>query len=169
MPAPTPAPILAGVGATSASARKLYLPYSYLPTQAGPGRGKITFHWFCVGRQEAIGDYTSLLLDYRGLARDAQEKAERLVDEFFREEEFHLLRSYLESRHGVEVRTAMLTTPLASVKPDTATRLGTLRPFYIEPPEQQTEVLLHPLANEEGYTLPFTVWGAYLNPSRPGR
>ncbi len=166
---PVPAPILAGTGATSAPERKLYLPYSDLPTQAGPGRGKVTFHWFYAGRQEPIGDYARLLLGYRGLTPEAQERAERLVNELFREDEFHLLRSYLESKHGVEVRTAMLTTPLASIKPDTGTRLGTLRPFHGEHPEHPTEVLIHMLAEEEGYTLPFQVWGAYLNPSRPGR
>lgn len=168
MPAPVPIPPGAATG-TSASDRKLYLPYSTLPILVGPGRGKITFHWFRVDRTEPIGDYARLILGYRGLADDAARRAERLVDELFREDEFHLLRTYLESRHGVELRTGMLTTPLTSVKPDTSTRLGTLRPWHMDGAEEASEILLHKLTDEENYGLPFAVWGAYLSTTRPNR
>lgn len=168
MPAPVPIPPGAATG-TSASDRKLYLPYSVLPALVGPGRGKITFHWFIPDRPEPIGDYTKLILGYRGLLDPARERAERLVNELFREEEFHLLRAYLEARHGVEVRTGMLTTPLTSVKPDTSTRLGTLRPWYCPNTEELSEILLHRLSDEDSYTLPFPVWGAYLSTTRPPR
>jgi hypothetical protein len=168
MPAPVPIPPGAATG-TSASDRKLYLPYSTLPILVGPGRGKITFHWFRVGRTEPIGDYARLILGYRGLTEDAARRAERLVDELFREDEFHLVRTYLESQHGVEVRTGMLTTPLTSVKPDTSTRLGTLRPWHVPEAEENTEILFHRLSDDESYSLPFDVWGAYLSTTRPSR
>lgn len=168
MPAPVPIPPGAATG-TSASDRKLYLPYSVLPALVGPGRGKITFHWFIPERTEPIGDYTKLILGYRGLTEIACTRAERLVNELFREEEFHLFRSYLEARHGVEVRTGMLTTPLTSVKPDTSTRLGTLRPWHSPDAEDASEILIHKLSDEGNYTLPFTVWGAYLSTTRPPR
>lgn len=152
---------------TRASARKLYLPYSTLPTHVGPGRGKVTFHWFCTARAEPIEDYAPLILGYKALALAAQERAERLVSELFREDEYLQLRAFLESRYGVEVRTGMLTTPLTPVKPDSGTRLGTLRPWYDSAAESVSpEVKLFPLSEEAHYTLPFTVWGAYLSAAR---
>ena len=168
MPAPVPIPPGAITG-TSASERKLYLPYSALPILAAPGRGKLTFHWFRPDRPEPIGDYARLILGYRALSDEARERAERLVNELFREDEFHLLRSYLETRHGVEVRTGMLTTPLTSVKPDTSTRLGTLRPWQLLETEESAEILIHRLSEEDQYSLPFVVWGAYLSTARPHR
>jgi hypothetical protein len=78
------------------------------------------------------------------------------------------LRDYLRQHHQDDVRTSMLMTPVSALKPDTDTRAGTLRPYGQPAPEQRETVVIHRLAEEAGYSLPFAVWGAYIeaNPHR---
>jgi hypothetical protein len=151
------------------SDRKLYLPYSSLRTVMPQGRRdlySVTVHWFCVARAAPIAAYANVLLGYRSLSDEARIRAEMLVDEFFREDEFHQLRDYLRERHHEDLRTAMLVTPVSPLKPDTATRTGTLRPFGIPSTNDREEVTIYRLADETGYSLPFTVWGAYAAATR---
>jgi hypothetical protein len=146
------------------SDRKLYLPYSSLRTLLPQGKRdlySVTVHWFCVGRKTPIAPYASVLMGYRSLSEEARPRAEKMVDEFFRESEFHQLRNYLHDRHHEDLRTAMLVTPVSAIKPDTATRTGTLRPFGIPSAIEREELTIYRLAEEAGYNLPFTVWGAY--------
>lgn len=133
----------------------------------GTARNPVTLHWFCAERTEPSADYSKLILGYQALTPEARVRAERLVDELFQEDEFHLLRTFLEQQFNAHVRTAMLTTPLTSVKPDTGTRLGTLRPFGLLAPEHNGEVAVFRLSDVEGYSLPFAVHGAYLSSGRP--
>lgn len=147
--------------------RKRYLPYCALSALVGTARNPVTLHWFCAERPEPTEDYSKLILGYQGLTPEAKVRAERLVDELFREDEFHLLRTFLEQHFNAHVRTAMLTTPLTSVKPDTGTRLGTLRPFSLISAEHEGEVAVLRLSEVAGYSLPFAVHGAYLSSGRP--
>jgi hypothetical protein len=164
MPSATPSTVPLTGPPLCPSNRKLYLPYSSLRTLLPQGKRdlySVTVHWFCVNRSAPIAPYASVLLGYKSLSDEARVRAEMLVDEFFREEEFHLLRDYLRERHHEDPRTAMLVIPVSAVKPDTGTRTGTLRPFGMPSANEREEVTIFRLAEEEGYSLPFTVWGAY--------
>lgn len=156
-----------------ASDRKLYLPYGSmrLPEQqarvAPSWMSLVTVHWFVVGRSEPIVPYLTVIQGYRTLTAAARTRAELMVDEFFREDEYHQLRAYLQERHHKDLRTSMLTTPVTSIKPDGDTRIGRRRPFAQPAPESRDTVAIHKLSEESGYSLPFTVWGVYIetNPS----
>lgn len=144
---------------------KLYLPYSSFRLPLPGNRHDmqwVVIHWFVVNRAEPIAPYPTAILGYQTLNEATRGRAERTVDEFLREDEFHQLRDYLRERHHEDPRTSMLWTPVSSVKPDMATRVGTLRPFSLPAPERPDEVLLYRLADEAGYSLPITVWGAYI-------
>ncbi len=147
----------------SALERKLYLPYStrrIAQTPSKLGVSLITFHWFYVDRSVPIAPYSSLILGYRTLSDTARVEAEMLVNELFREEEFHLLRDYLRTRHHEDLRNSMLVAPISATKPDTGTRAGGLRPFGRITPQDREEIFVHRLSDEPGYSLPFAVWGA---------
>lgn len=140
---------------------KLYLPYGALHRIADPRL--VTFHWFCVGREEPLAPYVSLIMGYKNLTDVARVRAEAMVDEFFSESEFHQLRAYLRARHGEDLRTTLLTAPVSAIKPDAGTHIGQERPFA------QCVVAngngFHRLSDDQGYTLPFTVWGYYSLPT----
>jgi hypothetical protein len=129
---------------------------------------RVTVHWFLAERSEPIVPYLTVIQGYRTLTEAARLRAERLVDEFFREEEYHQLRDYLRQHHQDDVRTSMMMTPVSSIKPDRDTRAGMLRPYGQPSPEQREIVAIHRLSEEPGYSLPFAVWGAYIeaNPLR---
>jgi hypothetical protein len=156
------------------SDRKLYLPYSSFRLMKPKSRStpawlsRVTVHWFLAEREEPIVPYLTVIQGYRTLTAAARQRAERVVDEFFREDEYHQLRDYLRQHHQDDVRTSMLMTPVNTIKPDTDTRTGTLRPYGQPAPEQRETVVIHRLAEEPGYSLPFKVWGAYIdaNPLR---
>jgi hypothetical protein len=148
--------------------RKLYLPYSSLRTVMPRTKhelSSVTVHWFVADRKEPIAPYATMILGYKTLSDAARTRAEMLVNEFFREAEFHQLRVFLRERHHEDPRISMLTIPVASVKPDTATRAGTLRPFGRSPWEEREEIVIYRLSDEPGYSLPFAVWGAYIAPN----
>ena len=155
--------------------RKLYLPYSSLPIVGGVIHARAawstqtTVHWFVVGRTEPITAYDTTIQGYKSLSALARSRAESMVDEFFRESEFQQLREYLQTRRQ-DARTSMLTTPVSSIKPDSSTRTGTLRPFVQNDVEQSEQIAIYRLSDEEGYCLPFMVWGAYIveKPMRHG-
>jgi hypothetical protein len=143
------------------AALKLYLPYGALQRVADARM--VTFHWFCVARPEPVAPYVSLIMGYRNLTDAARERAEAMVDEFLSEDEFHQLRSYLRERHGEDLRTTLLVAPVSAIKPDAGTHIGQERPF--------AQCVLgngngfHRLSEEEGYTMPFSVWGYYSLPT----
>lgn len=160
-----------GSGAASRPRRAWYSAHS-----------EVILHWFRVGRAEPIAPYPSLLLGYSGLTAEGRARAERMVDEFFTVDEFHRLRDYLRSQHGEDLRTAVLSAPVSAVRPDGATRAGALRPFYppvLSPkesgslegePERRGTVPeggIFRLSEEEGYSLPFAVWGYYMVAAQP--
>lgn len=159
------------------SARKLYLPYGKLAAVMPVRSGRLspmTIHWFVVGRSEPVAPYAAVIQGYRQLQGEARRRAERLVDELFREDEFHQLRDYLWNRHREDTRTSMLVTPVPPVKPDAGTRTGALRPFVKSGDGEGGEgagdgetPTIHRLADEPDYPLPFTVWGAYVAPAVP--
>jgi len=124
----------------------------------------VTVHWFVADRPDPIAPYASVILGYKTLNDTAKARAEMLVNEFFREDEFHQLRVYLRARHHEDPRISMLTIPVTSVKPDTATRAGGLRPFGRTPWDEREEIIIYRLSEEPGYSLPFVVWGAYIAP-----
>jgi hypothetical protein len=211
---------------------KLYLPYGTFGNANDRKRGwyspyaEIILHWFVVGRQEPLAPYESLILGYSRLIPATRATAERTVNEFFSEAEFHLLRDYLRLRHSKDLRTAVLCAPVPSIHPDANTRTGMMRPFYpsvthaeivfaasatsdmaemtdaaevLEPVDalldgdeaevgaadvsavSDLEPALAPaarptveagfcrLSEEEGYNLPFAVWGYYSVAARPDR
>jgi hypothetical protein len=128
-----------------------------------PELSQTPIHWFRVGRETPLHPYERLILGYRNLAPEAKRIAEHLVDEFFSEEEFRLLRDYLHERHHEDLRTSVLMAPINPVKADTASRVGARRPFGLatEIPGKEIHVLFS-LSDEPGYTLPFAVSGFYL-------
>jgi len=182
------------------STTKLYLPYGTFG-EAGDQkygwynpRTEIILQWFCVGRETPIAPYESLIMGYRTLNETVRTRAQQTVDEFLSESEFHQLRDYLRRRHGKDLRTAVLTAPVAAIRPDTTTRTGALRPFRFcldAPPAPETapdadesenaapEPILGRmdlpqmrggfcrLAEENGYSLPFVVWGYFTAMERP--
>lgn len=153
----------------SMPAIKLYLPYgtfhsdssSLSDAQKHPW-SHVTFHWFYVGREAPLAPYESLIMGYRGLSAEGKTRAERLVDEFFSEDEFHQLRAYLQTRHRDDLRTTVLTAPVHPLKADTTTRAGSLRPFQHACVEDDIAGSgFCRLCEEDGYCLPFEVWGYY--------
>jgi len=175
---------------------KLYLPYGALGSVNRRGedryrpRTETTYHWFVAERKEPIAPYASLIMNHRSLRETVREDAERMVDEFLSEGEFHQLRDYLQSAHGQDIRTAVLCAPIVAIRPDVQTRAGASRPFLRssvptsdslpepgtgpaqEPeaesgeeesrkPHQEEVGALYRLSEEEGYSLPFSVWGYY--------
>ena len=145
------------------AAVKLYLPYGALHRVADPRL--ITFHWFCVGRTTPLAPYATLIMGHRNLSDAALARAEATVDEFLSEPEFHQLRAYLRNRHGEDLRTTLLVAPVSAVKPDAGTHVGQERPFAQIEVGAATGKGFHRLSEDEGYTLPFTVWGYYSLPS----
>ena len=138
---------------------KFYLPYGTLSElYLHP---VVTFHWFRVGREEPIASYERVILGYKSLTEEARARVEATVDEFFTEEEFHLLRDYLRQRNGTDLRTTVLTAPVSAVRPDGGSKAGALRPFALCPENPAEGSGWYRLADEEGYSLPFTVWGYY--------
>jgi len=192
------------------AATKLYLPYGTFDPGTDRRRlrrsvhGGAVFHWFVVGRTEPIAPYPSLILGHKTLVDNVRIAAERTVDEFFAETEFHLFRDYLQSCYGQDIRTAVLSPPVTAIRPDAYSHIGALRPFYpyatesipgAIAPEPEDDALdtdepeiasaleapitavqrtdrengLYRLAEEEGYPLPFAVWGFAAPLERPGR
>ena len=182
---------------------KLYLPYGTFG-EAGDQkygwynpRTAIILQWFCVGRETPIAPYESLIMGYRTLNETVRTRAQQTVDEFLSESEFHQLRDYLRQQHGKDLRTAVLTAPVAAIRPDTTTRTGALRPFRFcldaapsaetreatEGAEADESPVPEPimgridppltrggfcrLAEESGYSLPFAVWGYFTAMERP--
>lgn len=141
---------------------KLYLPYGKLKTFSGPRH--LTFHWFRRDRAEPIGVYTDLILDYRHLSDEKRQAAEAAVDEFFTEEEFYVLREYLYKAQGEDLRTGILVPPVGVGKQDSEARLGLTRPF--RDCLEGAGGGFCKLSEQEGYSLPFSVWGYYTEPSR---
>jgi hypothetical protein len=165
---PTAPPVISTPPTLCPADRKLYLPYSSLRTVMPRTKhelSSVTVHWFVADRQEPIAPYASVILGYKTLSDTARARAEMLVNELFREDEFHQLRVYLRARHHEDPRISMLTTPVASVKPDTGTRAGSLRPFGRTPWDEREEIVIYRLSDEPGYLLPFAVWGAYIAPN----
>ncbi len=144
------------------SAVKLYLPYGFHHRVADSRL--VIFHWFCVARETPFEPIAAMIMGYKTLTEDARARAEATVNEFFSEEEFHLLRSYLRERHGEDLRTTLLVAPVSAVKPDSSTQIGQGRPFAQCVPSEACG--FYRLSEEKGYTLPFTVWGYYSLPAR---
>ena len=145
------------------AALKLYLPYG-THHRAADAR-LVTFHWFCVSRKTpAPATPAELIMGYKTLTEDARARAEATVSEFLTEDEFHQLRSYLRERHGEDLRTTLLCAPVSATKPDSGTQVGLERPFAQCAPKPGSG--FHRLSEEEGYTLPFEVWGYYSLPAR---
>ena len=105
-----------------------------------------------------------LIMGYKTLTEDARARAEATVNEFLTEDEFHQLRAYLRERHGEDLRTTLLCAPVSATKPDSGTQVGLERPFAQCAPKPGSG--FHRLSEEEGYTLPFEVWGYYSLPAR---
>jgi hypothetical protein len=145
---------------------RLYLPYGSLRAIITPRRLDVVhtpIHWFRVGRVEPVVPYERLILGYRTLPQPAKTQAERVVDEFFSEEEFRLLRAYLRDRHHEDLRTSVLMAPVNYLRPDAASRLGARRPFGMvkEAPGKEAHGVYR-MSEEVGYSLPFAVSGFYL-------
>jgi len=178
---------------------KLYLPYGTFGDASDRKQAwyspyaQITLHWFCVDRPEPIAPYESLILGYRGLTPEARLRAEQTVDEFFSETEYHQLRDFLRDQHKQDLRTTVLAAPVSAIRPDAATKTGTLRPYrqcavagtprekivVSDSEDEDTEESDGPgpaleeggfckLTEQEGYSLPFAVWGYYSAAARPG-
>jgi len=148
---------------------KLYLPYgtfhrgtSSLADSQHAFSRHVTFHWFCIERPEPIAPYASLIMGHHGLTPEARTRAEQMVDEFFSEEEFHQFRDYMQTQHQDDLRTTVLSAPVHAVKPDTSTRAGSFRPFRAGVEDSIPGSGFCKLAEEEGYSLPFSVWGYYI-------
>ena len=103
-------------------------------------------------------------MGYKTLSEDARARAEATVCEFFTEDEFHQLRTYLRERHGEDLRTTLLCAPVSATKPDSGTQVGLERPFAQCVPKAGSG--FHRLSDDEGYSLPFEVWGYYSLPAR---
>lgn len=147
---------------------KLYLPYgnfhrdsSGLTEARRLHAQQVTYHWFYIDRETPLAPYESLILGYRGLSAEARTRAEHMVDEFLSEEEYRLLRDYLRTRHRDDLRTTVLSAPVQAIKPDTSTRAGTLRPFRDCADDPASGSGFCKLSEEEGYSLPFRIWGYY--------
>lgn len=155
----------------NSAVRKLYLPYGMHKSSGGSRLlSDVTYHWFCVGRETPLAPYASLILNYGRLAAPERLRAEQMTDELLSEEEYHQLRDYLLKSCRVSVQTAVLTAPLNSNASHTITKAEGLRPFLNSlslPVEEPAHLASCKLDEEEGYSLPFRIWGlAVLGPRR---
>jgi hypothetical protein len=164
--------------------RSLYMPYGNLPHSVRlrnnlPAHSNVVFHWFCVGRKEPISDYKNLILGYNHLSPSVRDLSQSLVDEMLTDEEFHQLKSYLMRRHGADTRTTLVTAPVFATRSRSSSKSES-RPFLpgslaagttdgaATPATPGTATFIesntsgfYPLSLEEGYDLPFAVWGFY--------
>lgn len=143
---------------------KLYLPYGTL-RHPDIARGA-SVHWFRHGRRETpVAPYETLILGYKQLKPDEQERAEAMVDEMFTDAEFQALRAYLyESQPGADLRTSMMVPPISSTKQENERNRGLVRPFSIC--EEGESGGFYRLTEQPGYALPFPVWGYFTHPVR---
>jgi hypothetical protein len=149
---------------------KLYLPYGRLKRFGG--NRQVTLHWFVKDRPQPVAPYAELVERYSQLAPEARQRAGRIVDEMFTESEFHALHAYLYDREREDVRTAMMVAPVNGSNLDNRENRGLIRPFGDDPDRREGGEPSHGsggggfcrLAQEEGYALPFAVWGYYAAP-----
>ena len=140
---------------------KLYLPYGNL--RCFKGRGLVTLHWFIKDREHPIAPYAQLIQSYRQLTESARRPAEQTIDELFTEQEFRDLRAYLYDKRE-DLHTEILVPPISVAKQDNARNRGLIRPFGERSDSEGGGFFK--LCEEEGYPLPFTVWGYYTEPQR---
>jgi hypothetical protein len=153
---------------------KLYLPYGYFKGR----RSQLMVHWFVKDRESPVAPYAELVEKYNQLPEESRARARRVVDELFTEAEFHALRDYLRVHLRQDVRTAMLVAPINSLKQHEEANRGLIRPFgdSCEMGDSVPEVGdgvpgrmagggrgFCRLAEEDGYTLPFAVWGYWAS------
>ena len=139
---------------------KLYLPYGNL--KDFKGHSQVTLHWFVKDREQPVAPYAQLVENYRHLSGEDQRRAERIIDELFTYEEFVALRAYLYERHREDLRTSVLVPPINGVKQDNDRNRGLVRPFGLCIEGERGGFCR--LCEQEGYALPFTVWGYYTHP-----
>lgn len=117
------------------------------------GREKVDFIWFMCNRREPVAPYAELIEGYAELtAPDRRQQLEGYIDEFFTAEEIEALADYVRQAHDLELTVKEKRLPLSlekqNVLPLVHRTMNTGQDFYM-------------LCKEEGYDLPFDVWGLY--------
>jgi hypothetical protein len=118
-----------------------------------PHRGRtydgVEIHWFVVYRENPIASYEKLINGYLKDRDNPLYISEKNLQELFTEEEADALKEYLSKKHGEEcdIREADLSTEIDPWG------YGDKTPAYREG--------FYRLNQEDGYDLPFVVWGYY--------
>lgn len=112
----------------------------------------VEIEWF-VHDRATVPDYSALL--DRPLPEGPYSYEQGLVDDLFTREEADQFAAYLKSRHGDSVVLQEVPVPVATRSPHGVGLIG----ISAVPVGGCTD--FHMLSDEDGYDLPFKVWGWY--------
>lgn len=136
---------------------KLYKAYSIVDDFMDESRVK--FHWFCWTRENPIGPYERLIIDY-----EPGDYSEYSINEYFTECEIEQLREYLKRVHDLRIHIEKIILPISkNVIPYSAIGSFSLCKIY-ENNRIESKLIedYYVLSNEIEYSLPFEVRG-YFN------
>jgi hypothetical protein len=123
----------------------------------------VSIYWFVDRRETPVAPYEQVIEGYANLSERDQHMAQTIADEALTAEEVELLREYLHRVHDDCIWTRSVDLPIKNVN-------GTM-PFGGVPAGGGCDFYMMP--EEDGYDLPFRVWGYFdvrdcpIAPERP--